>query len=301
MSKHSHQHCHNHCHHHGEINEKSVTLLIWSFSVNMILSLVEIIGGFAADSVALVGDALHNASDALSILIAVIAFKIGFKKASSKYTYGFKRAEVIGSFINLILLFISGCYLLVEGIMRLLNPEKIDGMLIIWISILALVVDIFTAKISHHGAKHNSNMKMVFIHNLADAFGSIGVIISGICVVCFGIYYVDGVIALLIAFYMIFQAIISFPAIVNILMNAAPDNIDIEQVKKAILKIDNVKNVHHIHLWSISEHNIAMECHVESCNLDVVPIIISKLKDKFGINHCNIQVEKISCNENCNL
>ena len=99
MSKHSHQHCHNHCHHHGEINEKSVTLLIWSFSVNMILSLVEIIGGFAADSVALVGDALHNASDALSILIAVIAFKIGFKKASSKYTYGFKRAEVIGSFI----------------------------------------------------------------------------------------------------------------------------------------------------------------------------------------------------------
>ena len=293
-------HCHHH-HHHGEVNEKSVKLLIVSFAINMFLSIAEILGGIISGSVALIGDALHNTSDALSILIAVIAFKIGSKKASAKYTYGFKRAEVIGGFVNLILLFISGGYLLIEGIRRLIQPQQIEGMIIVWISVLALIVDIFTAKISHHGSHHNTNMKMVFIHNLADVFGSIGVIISGICIVWFGIYSIDGIVAILIAFYMIFQSIATFTKIVNILMNASPDNIDIEQVKQCILEINDVKDVHHIHLWSINEHDVALECHIECCNIDIVPIIANKLKDKFGINHCNIQVETTSCGECCDL
>ena len=295
MSKHIHHH------HHGEVTQKSVKLLILSFVINMLLSVAEIIGGIISGSVSLIGDALHNTSDAFSILIAVIAFKIGNKKASAKYTYGFKRAEIIGGFVNLILLFISGCYLLAEGIERLINPQQIDGMLIIWISVLALIIDALTAKISHHDAHHNSNMKMVFIHNLADAFGSIGVIISGLCIMWFDLYRVDGIVALLIAFYMIFQSVVFFPQIVNILMNAAPDNIDIEQVKNSLLAIKNIKNVHHLHLWCISEHNVAIECHIESDNNDIIVEATQLLKDKFGITHCNFQVENKSCGECCDL
>lgn len=296
MSEHIHHH-----HHHNEVTQKSVKLLILSFAINMLLSVAEIIGGIISGSVSLIGDALHNTSDAFSILIAVIAFKIGNKKASAKYTYGFKRAEIIGGFVNLILLFISGCYLLVEGIERLINPQQIDGLLIIWISVLALIIDALTAKILHHDAHHNSNMKMVFIHNLADAFGSIGVIISGICIMWFDLYRVDGIVALLIAFYMIFQSVVSFPQIVNILMNAAPDNIDIEQVKNSLLAIKNIKNVHHLHLWCISEHNVAIECHIESDNNDIIVEATQLLKDKFGITHCNFQVENKSCGECCDL
>jgi cobalt-zinc-cadmium efflux system protein len=295
------EHIHIHHHHHNEVTQKSVRLLILSFAINMLLSVAEIIGGIISGSVSLIGDALHNTSDAFSILIAVIAFKIGNKKASAKYTYGFKRAEIIGGFVNLILLFISGCYLLVEGIERLINPQQIDGLLIIWISVLALIIDALTAKISHHDAHHNSNMKMVFIHNLADAFGSIGVIISGLCIMWFDLYRVDGIVALLIAFYMIFQSVVSFPQIVNILMNAAPDNIDIEQVKNSLLAIKNIKNVHHLHLWCISEHNVAIECHIESDNNDIIVEATQLLKDKFGITHCNFQVENKSCGECCDL
>ena len=295
------EHIHIHHHHHNEVTQKSVRLLILSFVINMLLSVAEIIGGIISGSVSLIGDALHNTSDAFSILIAVIAFKIGNKKASAKYTYGFKRAEIIGGFVNLILLFISGCYLLVEGIERLINPQQIDGLLIIWISVLALIIDALTAKISHHDAHHNSNMKMVFIHNLADAFGSIGVIISGLCIMWFDLYRVDGIVALLIAFYMIFQSVVSFPQIVNILMNAAPDNIDIEQVKNSLLAIKNIKNVHHLHLWCISEHNVAIECHIESDNNDIIVEATQLLKDKFGITHCNFQVENKSCGECCDL
>ena len=296
MSEHIHHH-----HHHNEVTQKSVKLLILSFVINMLLSVAEIIGGIISGSVSLIGDALHNTSDAFSILIAVIAFKIGNKKASAKYTYGFKRAEIIGGFVNLILLFISGCYLLVEGIERLINPQQIDGLLIIWISVLALIIDVLTAKISHHDAHHNSNMKMVFIHNLADAFGSIGVIISGLCIMWFDLYRVDGIVALIIAFYMIFQSVVSFPQIVNILMNAVPDNIDIEQVKNSLLAIKNIKNVHHLHLWCISEHNVAIECHIESDNNDIIAEATQLLKDKFGITHCNFQVENKSCGECCDL
>ena len=300
MAEHHHM-CEHHHHHHEEVDEKSVKLLLISFIINMGLSAVEFIGGVVAGSMALIGDALHNTSDALSILIAVIAFRIGNRKATEKYTYGFKRAEVIGGFVNLILLFISGCYLLIEGIWRLIQPEPISGAMIVVISVLALIIDALTAKISHHHAAHNTNMKMVFLHNLADAFGSVGVIVSGLCVMWFGIYWVDGAVALAIAVYMIVQAIISFPDIVHILMNAAPDDVDLKELEKAILTVKGVKDVHHIHLWRISEQDSSLECHITSCDKKVLQKIKKVLSEKFQIHHCTIQIEDDCADCDCQL
>lgn len=296
----SHQHTHFH-HHHNDVNEKSVKYLFVSFLINMLLSIVEIIGGIVSGSISLIGDALHNTSDAFSILIAVIAFKIGHKKATKKFTYGFKRAEVIGGFVNLILLFISGSYLLIEGVERLVSPHPIEGKMIIIISVFALIVDAITAKISHHHAHHNSNMKMVFLHNLADAFGSLGVIVSGVCVVLFNVYFVDGLIALLIAFYMIFQSVISFQPIVHILMNAAPDELDLSKIEKEIKRIKGVQDVHHIHVWCINEHDVSLECHIKGTDLDLVGQISQLLEEKFDIRHCNIQLEDKTCCHKCEL
>ncbi|MBR6327298.1 MAG: cation transporter [Alphaproteobacteria bacterium] len=286
-------------HHH--IPLKSVKYLCISFVINMILSVIEIAGGIIAGSMALIGDALHNTSDALSILIAIIAFKIGHKKANRPYTYGFKRAEIIGGFVNLILLFISGIYLFAEGIERLILPHKIDGKLIIVISVLALIIDALTAKISHPHAHHNTNMKMVFVHNLADAFGSLGVILSGVCIVLFQLYFIDGVIAILISIYMIFQAVTSFAPIVRILMNAAPLGLDIERIENEILKIDGVQNVHHIHIFSISEDELALECHVKGQDLALIEQINTVMAQKFDIRHCNIQLEDKDCCHQCEL
>lgn len=296
-----HTHSDQHEHHHHQVSEKTVNCLTLSFAINMVLSIVEFAGGIVAGSVSLIGDALHNTSDAFSILIAVIAFKIGHKKATPKYTYGFKRAEVIGGFVNLILLFISGVYLLAEGGMRLFYPEPIEGRLIIVISVLALLVDALTAKLSHHHAHHSSNMKMVFVHNLADAFGSVGVIVSGVCVVAFGVYFVDGIVALMIAFYMIFQAVFSFKPIVRILMNAAPENVDLRKVKQAIENVKGVENVHHIHLWCVSEHEVSLECHVRGTDLALVAQICKLLDDEFGICHANIQLEDTKDCPECGL
>lgn len=267
----------------------------------MILTLVEIIAGILADSIALIGDGLHNTSDAFSILIAILAFKIGIKKANEKYSFGFKRAETIGGFVNLILLFISGTYLFFEGISRIVKPEFIDGKLIIYTSILALVIDTATAKLTHQHSHNNTNMKMLFIHNLADAFGSVGVIISGLCVVFFGWNFVDGVIALFIASYMIFQSVISFPQIVNILMNSKPDNISLEQLKNRILSIKDVCDIHHIHLWSINEKDISFDCHIIAKNKEnILHKIQNILQNEFNITHSNIQIEdNLNCKCEC--
>lgn len=297
-SKYHHHHAH---HHHGEVSEKSVKYLLISFIINMLLSITEIIGGIVAGSISLIGDALHNTSDALSILIAVIAFKIGHKKADLKYTYGFKRAEIIGGFVNLILLFISGGYLLFEGISRLISPEPISGKIIVAVSVLALIIDTVTAKISHHDSHHNTNMRMVFLHNLADALGSVGVIISGVCVIWFGIYWVDGVIAIMIAVYMLFQSIISFPKIINILMNAAPENIDIEAIKSKIMQINGVRGVHHIHVWQINEHDVSLECHIKAGNVEILEEIEELLEHEFEIGHSTIQIESVCHHDKCEL
>lgn len=296
MSKNLHHHethagwLHLHEHHH-EVSPKTIRYLIISFIINMLLSVVEIVSGVIAGSVALIGDALHNTGDAFSILIAIIAYKIGHKKADSRYTYGFKRAEVIGGFVNLILLFISGIYLITEGISKLISPEAIDGRIIIWVSVLALIIDGATARLSHRDSAHSSNMKMLFLHNLADALGSLGVIISGLCVLYFGWVFVDGIVALLIAAYMLVQSVAAFPKFVRILMNAVPNHIDLSSVQKAIESVRGIRNVHHIHLWAIDEETVALECHLIADNPQCVQHVRQTLGEQFGIMHCNIQTE----------
>ena len=297
MSSHHHEHHHNH-----DVNAKTLVYLIWSFVINILLSIAELIAGIIGGSVALIGDALHNTSDALSILIAVMAYKIGLKKSDKRFTFGFKRAEIIGAFVNLILLFISAFYLFAEGLSRIISPQDINGKLIIYISILALVIDALTAKLSHHEAHHNANMKMLFLHNLADAFGSVGVIISGLCVIYLDWHFIDGIIALMIAAYMLFHSIVAFPKVVKILMNATPDNIDIDKIRKHLLKIKNISDVHHIHVWNIDEHHISLECHVVSEDISVVTKVKDVLAKNFNIEHTNIQIEtKESDCKNCCL
>ena len=297
MSSHHHEHHHNH-----DVNAKTIVYLIWSFVINILLSIAELIAGIIGGSVALIGDALHNTSDALSILIAVMAYKIGLKKSDKRFTFGFKRAEIIGAFVNLILLFISAFYLFAEGLSRIISPQDINGKLIIYISILALVIDALTAKLSHHEAHHNANMKMLFLHNLADAFGSVGVIISGLCVIYLDWHFIDGIIALMIAAYMLFHSIVAFPKVVKILMNAAPDNIDVDMIRKRLLKIKNISDVHHIHVWNIDEHHISLECHIVSEDISVVTKVKDVLAKNFDIEHTNIQIEtkEADC-KNCYL
>jgi cobalt-zinc-cadmium efflux system protein len=289
-----HSECCNHNNHTHDVSNNGIGILCIAFVINMLLTLIEIGAGIFAGSVSLVGDGLHNTSDAFSILISIIAYKIGTKKANEEFSFGYKRAETIGGFINLILLFVSGTYLLFEGIIKIFKPEIVNGKLIIITSIFALIIDIATAKISHQHSHNNSNMKMLFLHNLMDALGSIGVIVSGIFVICFNWYFIDGLIAIFIATYMLIQAVMIFPDIVRILMNAMPKGFDINNVKGEILKINEIEDVHHLHVWSMNENELSFEGHIVSQNTDIASKVL-KVLEGFNIKHSNIQIEKEKC------
>ncbi len=187
-----------------------------------------------------------------------------------------------------------------EGIARIITPEQISGRAIIYVSLLALIVDAFTAKFSHTHAHNNMNMKMLFVHNLADVFGSIGVIISGLFVLFLDWNFVDGIIAVIIALYMLVESVATFPAIVRVLMNAAPDYITIHEIEAGLKGINGVCDVHHIHLWRVSENEVSLECHVVGTDLNLIPKIQKYLEEKHHIHHATIQLEtKNSCKECC--
>ena len=128
-----------------------------------------------------------------------------------------------------------------------------------------------------------------------------GVIISGLFVVWLNIYWIDGLVALMIAAYMIYQSVLSFPKVVNILMNAAPDGLDLAAVEKALLKIDGVRDVHHLHIWSVNENDVSLECHIVADNLELVQTAAKLLNKEFGITHCNIQIENCADCADCCL
>ncbi len=280
---------------------RTIHLLTIAFLINLLLFFIEIGAGLYGNSIALIGDALHNLGDSFSIFIALLAYHIAERQATEIFSFGFKRAETIGGFVNLLLLLISGCYLIYEGIEKLITPQVVNGPLIVIISVFALVIDGVTARLSHSVSGHNTNMKMLFLHNLADALGSVGVIISGLCAYFMGWNKIDSVIALLIGLYMIIQSVLSCPKIIRILMNAAPEEPTVDQIKKALFDIKGISDIHHIHIWYINERDIGIDFHIIADNTEILDTVQQVLHDKFQIKHSTIQIEKKCVHPTCQL
>jgi len=183
---------------------KSEQRLIWALLVNVILTFVQIAGGVISGSLALIADALHNFSDAVSLLIALIARKWAEKPADENRTFGYKRAELIGAMINLTTLILIGFYLLFEAVLRSFEPEPIAGWIVVIIASVALVVDVITAALTYVLAKDSLNIRAAFLHNIADALSSVAVIIAGTLIILYEWYIVDTISTFLIAGYVLY-------------------------------------------------------------------------------------------------
>lgn len=166
-----------HNHHHAE--DMGDRRLLIAIIINMLLTLAQVIGGIVSGSLSLIADALHNFSDAASLLIAWVARKIGRQPADHFRTFGYKRAEVIATLINLVSLVIIGIYLIYEAIWRTFEPQVIEGWTVVIVASVALVIDIATAILTFTMSKNSMNIKAAFLHNVSDALASVGVIIAG--------------------------------------------------------------------------------------------------------------------------
>jgi len=291
-------------HHHGPGNDKGLLVAI---GINTLLTLAQVIGGIISGSLSLLADALHNLSDAASLGIALFARTLSRKPADEFKTFGYQRAEVIAALINLTLLITISLYLIYEALWRIFEPQTITGWIVVLVAGVALIVDMITALITYKMSKNNINMKAAFLHNLSDALASIGVIIAGSLILLYEWYWADTLVTFLIAGFVLWQGLTLLPKTIHLLMEGTPEDLSSDDIKLSLEKINGIKDVHHIHIWYLDEHRIALEAHVvvTSNELKEVEVIKDKLKqllkEKYNITHSTLEFEHYidtNCEEN---
>ena len=289
--------------HHHDVDAMGDRRLGWAIAINMVLTLAQVIGGIISGSLALIADALHNFSDAASLLIAWVARRIGRQPPDLFKTFGYKRAEVIAALINLVTLVIIGLYLIYEALWRIYEPSIIEGWIVVIVASIALVIDIATAILTHSMSKNSMNIRAAFLHNVSDALASLGVVIAGSLIILYDWYWTDTALTLLIAAYVLYQAATMLPETIHILMQGAPPNIAIDDVIKTMENIKGVTNAHHVHLWQLDEHNNALEAHIVIADFSeteqIKMALKAELEKHFEIVHSTLEFEISPCNRAC--
>lgn len=286
-----------HHHHHHIDPDDGDARVFWAIAVNMGLTVAQIVGGVLSGSLALIADAMHNLSDAIALVIAFLARKIARRPANSDMTFGYGRAEIVAALVNYTTLIIIGLYLTYEAIQRLFEPANVDGWLVVIIAVVALVVDLVTALLTFSLSKESINIRAAFLHNVADALGSVAVIVAGTAIILYDWRLVDPLVTLLIAGYILWQSFSEIGDVIRILMLGRPSNIPTDSVLEEINKVNGVTGVHHLHFWQMQEHENALEAHlvIEAGRWDHADAIKHSVKDalnqRFGIRHSTLELE----------
>lgn len=288
----SHHHVHIHKH---EVKGKN---LLFSIVLNLIITIAQVVGGILSGSLALISDALHNFSDVLSLVFSYVANRLSKKKASLNQTFGYKRAELIAAFVNAMTLLVVAIYLIIEAAQRLSNPETIESNLVIWLSVLGIVVNGLSALMLKKDADYNLNMKSAYVHLFTDMMASVAVLIGGLLMKYFQWYWVDSVLTMLIALYLIYVGIDLLKSSTQMLMLFTPNHIDIKELVREVHKIQGVNKLHHIHVWHLNDDELHLEAHLD-CSEDIkmseFNALLGEIEDvlfhQFQINHINIQPE----------
>ncbi len=288
-------HNHNHGHHHPPVEGKN---LLFSIVLNLIITAAQVIGGILSGSLALLSDALHNFSDVLSLVFSFAAHKLSRKKASVNQTFGYKRAELIAAFVNAMTLIIVALFLIYGAVERFFNPQHIESGLVIWLSVLGIVANGLSVLMLKSDADKNLNMKSAYLHLFTDMLASVAVLAGGLLMKYFQWFWVDSVMTLLIAIYLIVVGFDLLKKSTQMLMLFTPSHLDINDIITEVHKISGVNKLHHIHVWYLNEDELHLEAHLD-CSEDIkiseFNLLLDKVEqilfEKFHINHINIQPE----------
>ncbi len=292
-------HSHNHSHSTNDLNSRNLFI---SILLNIVITVAQVIGGILSGSLALLSDALHNFSDVISLIISYVANKLVKRKASIKRTFGYKRAEILAAFINASTLIIVAILLIIEAVDRFQNPQEIESNLVIWLSIVAILGNGFSVLLLKKNAEDNMNMKSAYLHLLTDMMASVAVLIGGLLMKFYEVWWIDSALTFAIALYLIWMGFDLLKESTKVLMLFTPDDIPVDEIIKEINAFEAIKNVHHVHVWQLNEEEIHFEGHVDFENnitLTEFDTILHKIEEllfhKFEINHINIQPEFGKC------
>ena len=290
-----HSHSHNHSYSNNDLNSRNLFI---SILLNIVITAAQVVGGLLSGSLALLSDALHNFSDVISLIISYIANKLVKRKASIKRTFGYKRAEILAAFINASTLIVVAILLIFEAIDRFQNPQAIESNLVIWLSLIAILGNGFSVLLLKANTDDNMNMKSAYLHLLTDMMASVAVLVGGLLMKFYQIWWIDSVLTFAIALYLIWMGYDLLKASTKVLMLFTPDTIPVDDIVKEINEFETIKNVHHVHVWQLNEEEIHFEAHVDfekNITLSEFDVILNKIEElvyhKYEINHINIQPE----------
>lgn len=270
--------------------------ILIAFLLNLFFALFELIGGFFTNSVAILSDAIHDLGDALSIGCSFMLEKKSMNKPDDIFTYGYRRYSVIGALITTVILLVGSILVVIQAIQRFWNPVIIDYHGMIIIAIFGFLINFIAAMCTKDG--ESLNQKAVNIHMLEDVLGW-GVVLIGAVVMKFtDIFYIDSIMSIGVAIFIFYHAYANFKEIMNLFLEKIPEEIDINTIKNAIMKVNNVKDVHHIHVWGLDDVNIMATMHVISDgNNRLVKKNIREVLREFNISHVTIEIDELD--DNC--
>lgn len=292
---------HKHAHNHSHPKVKAKNLII-SIVLNTVITVSQVIGGLISGSLSLLSDALHNFSDVLSLVVSYIATVLSRRKASTNKTFGYKRAEIIAAFVNSATLILVALVLIKEAVERFIAPQEVTSDLVIWLSILGIAANGISVLLLKRDADTNMNMKSAYLHLLTDMMASVAVLIGGLLMKFYQFYWVDPLLTLVIAFYLIYMGYDLLKQSTRVLMLFTPNSLQVDEIITTIKEIESVKNVHHVHIWQLNEDEVHLEAHIDfvaDIKLSEFDVILELIEEQmfhtYGINHVNIQPEFGKC------
>lgn len=296
---HSHFHSHGHSHghdHHGARSASKSGLLI-ALGITASIAVLEFVGGLVTNSLALLSDSGHMLSDASSLVLSLLAIWFASRPASARKSYGFYRTEILAALLNGVTLFVIAGIIIVEAYERFLDPPTVSSgpmMLIAFIGLLANLASAW-ALLRKGDVKGNINFRSAYLHVLGDALGSVGAIIGGVAMWAFGWYIFDPIVSVVVALLILKGAWGVISQSVHVLMEGVPGTIDQDEVKRSLLNIGGVKEVHDLHIWTITSGMDSLSAHVmveeHEDQQRVLQEAITMLEEKFRMTHVTIQIE----------
>lgn len=291
-------------------NNHSKNKIVVAIILNLMIVLLQIIYGFLSNSVSLLTDAIHNLQDVVSLLVALIAIILINRLPTMEMTYGFLRSEALAGFVNSLLLTVVIFVIITLAIKRLILQEEVEGLYVILFGFIGFIINFISAKLilphSHEDeSKEDLNIKAAYLHMLSDAGISLGVFLGGVLIYVYKLYWVDPVFAIIFSSYILKENFSILKKSYKILMEAVPEHLNLEELLKHIrIEFSQIKEIHDIHVWSLSSKDVYLSAHVvlKEDKFKDYNEILKKLELFFksrGINHVTIQVE--TENFNCDI
>jgi cobalt-zinc-cadmium efflux system protein len=286
-------------HDHSHSSERLGGRLVAGIAINVVIFVVQIIGGVVSGSLALITDALHNVTDVASLALSLVAFRVAKRPADERYTFAYRRAEVLAAVVNATLLLVIALYVGYEAILRIAAPEPVGGWVMMAAAAFGAVANGAAALLLHTGDS-NLNRRSAMLHLVTDSVASIGVLVAGLAIQMTSLYIIDPIVSLLIAVWMFRESWRLVARAARILMQGVPEDMELEAVRAAVLAVDGVAELHDLRVWAVSSDDVVLSAHLvldRSSIADATGVIAAVkaiLHDRFGVEHATIETECVA-------